>query len=365
MGSRTGTPGRTIAAAVVACGIVPTLAMPFLVLAAGGIGRSNGEACSAPADDGEAPTILGTSELDADALGAWWTDQGRGQPAGLDVTVAQLSTLYIQEGRAEGVRGDLAFAQAVHETGYFTSTDTALNNFAGIAHPDNARTGQAFASAETGVRAHIQLLKKYAAGNDAPLASPHVAPRAAARAVTWPDLARTWASDPDYWTKLSSLYQQILANSGASSRQAADPCQPDEPARPATRRLPGPPQLVTVRGITVDASIADQLEQLLAAAEANGLLLNGSGYRSHDRQIELRRAHCGTSNYAIYEMPSSQCSPPTARPGNSLHEQGLAIDFVNCSSRSTACHQWLAANAATYGLYNLPSEPWHWSTSGA
>jgi hypothetical protein len=364
MGSRTGTPGRTVAVAALACGIVPTLAMPFLVLAVGGIGRSNGEACSAPTAGDDAPTILGTSDLDADALGAWWTDQGRGQPAGLDVTVAQLATLYNREGQAEGVRGDLAFAQAVHETGYFTSTDTARNNFAGIAHPNGARTGQAFASPETGVRAHVQLLKKYAAGNDTPLNSPDVDPRAGAQATTWSDLTQTWASDANYWTKLSSLYQQMHIHAGAPGR-ATNLCHPDEPASPTTRGLAGRPELATVGGITVDTSIADELEQLLAAAEADGLLLNGSGYRSHERQIELRRAHCGPSDYAVYKMPSSQCSPPTARPGNSLHEQGLAIDFVNCSSRSTACHQWLAANAATYGFFNLPSEPWHWSTSGA
>jgi hypothetical protein len=123
--------------------------------------------------------------------------------------------------------------------------------------------------------------------------------------------------------------------------------------------------LTTVEGITVDSQIAPQVQQLVEGARRSGHQLTGTGYRSHERQIELRRQHCGTSNYAIYEMPSSQCSPPTARPGTSLHEQGLAIDFDNCSSRSTACHQWLAANAATYGFFNLPSEPWHWSTSGA
>ena len=32
-------------------------------------------------------------------------------------------------------------------------------------------------------------------------------------------------------------------------------------------------------------------------------------------QMELRRAHCGTSDYAVYQMPPSQCSPPTA-PGH-------------------------------------------------
>jgi probable HAF family extracellular repeat protein len=126
--------------------------------------------------------------------------------------------------------------------------------------------------------------------------------------------------------------------------------------------------LATVGGITVSTAIADELEALLAAAEADGFSLTGGGYRDNARQIELRRQNCGTSYYAIYEMPSSECSPPTARPGTSMHERGLAIDF-DCDgslirSRSSACFQWLADNAEDYGLYNLPSEPWHWSVDG-
>jgi probable HAF family extracellular repeat protein len=127
--------------------------------------------------------------------------------------------------------------------------------------------------------------------------------------------------------------------------------------------------LESVRGITVNADIADDIEGLLAAAEADGLVLTGYGHRDHARQIALRRAHCGTSYYAIYQMPAGKCSPPTARPGTSMHERGLAIDF-SCDgllirSRSNPCYQWLAANAASYGLYNLPSEAWHWSTNGS
>ncbi|MGI9596067.1 MAG: M15 family metallopeptidase [Acidimicrobiales bacterium] len=67
-------------------------------------------------------------------------------------------------------------------------------------------------------------------------------------------------------------------------------------------------------------------------------------------------------------MPSSQCRPPTARPGRSQHERGLAIDFTynggSISTRSNKGFKWLNANAATYGLKNLASEPWHWSTTG-
>jgi peptidoglycan hydrolase CwlO-like protein len=126
--------------------------------------------------------------------------------------------------------------------------------------------------------------------------------------------------------------------------------------------------LSTVRGITVASSIADNLAAMLDAADADGFSFSGGGYRDPSDQIAVRRANCGTSDYAIYEMPASQCSPPTARPGSSMHEQGLAIDFSwngrIIGSRSSPAYQWLARNAARYGFYNLPSEPWHWSTNG-
>ena len=127
--------------------------------------------------------------------------------------------------------------------------------------------------------------------------------------------------------------------------------------------------LQTVQGITVACSIAGQLDSMLSAASADGITLGGGGYRDSANQIALRRAHCGSSDYAIYDMSPSSCSPPTARPGQSMHEQGLAIDFTcnggrAISSRSSVCFQWLASNAGSYGFRNLPSEPWHWSVNG-
>ena len=121
--------------------------------------------------------------------------------------------------------------------------------------------------------------------------------------------------------------------------------------------------------ITVASSIAGSLQSMLNAASSSGINLCGGGYRSSDGQIQTRMNNCGTSYYAIYEMPASQCSPPTARPGQSMHERGLAIDFT-CNgggvigSHSSPCFQWLAGNASGYGFYNLPSEPWHWSSNG-
>lgn len=142
-----------------------------------------------------------------------------------------------------------------------------------------------------------------------------------------------------------------------------------EPTGPVVKPpIVGAGSLVTVGGITVNASIAGNLQSLLAAASASGITLGGTGWRDPAQQIALRRQHCGTSDYAIYQMPPDSCRPPTAIPGRSKHEQGLAVDFT-CNgqiiqSRSSACFQWLAANAGSYGFANLPSEPWHWSNDG-
>jgi hypothetical protein len=137
-----------------------------------------------------------------------------------------------------------------------------------------------------------------------------------------------------------------------------------------TRPIPSVarPPLATVGGITVNAAIADQLRGLLDAAMADGVFLGGYGYRDVSNQIALRRQNCGSSDHAVWDMAPDQCSPPTARPGTSMHERGLAIDFsVNgrfINSRSDAAFLWLAANAGRFGFANLPSEPWHWSNDG-
>ena len=144
------------------------------------------------------------------------------------------------------------------------------------------------------------------------------------------------------------------------------------PSKAPSKRLAGAPatglDIVSVSGIQVARQIATNVEALLAAAQADGIGLGGWGYRSHAKQIALRKSHCGPTHYDIYEKPSSQCSPPTATPGKSLHEKGLAIDITyggsTIKSRTSPAFQWLAQNAGRFGLFNLPSEPWHWSVNG-
>ncbi len=133
----------------------------------------------------------------------------------------------------------------------------------------------------------------------------------------------------------------------------------------------------TFRGtdLVVDKSIADNVRALLRDAHADGFNFYGFGWRSHLRQHELRLIndcpdgwiHTANENPFMFASPS-RCRIPTARPGTSNHETGQAIDF-RCKgrlirSRSDVCYQWLARNASKYYLFNLPSEPWHWSVNG-
>lgn len=129
-----------------------------------------------------------------------------------------------------------------------------------------------------------------------------------------------------------------------------------------------PIRICTAGPWTVDTTIAPQIAALHAAASAAGVNLGGGGYRSNAEQIATRRANCGPTDYDIYDKPASQCSPPTARPGMSRHEWAQALDITSngvlIRSRNNPAFQWLNANAGNYGLSNLPSEPWHWSTNG-
>jgi len=121
--------------------------------------------------------------------------------------------------------------------------------------------------------------------------------------------------------------------------------------------------------IQVHKDIEEQTRSLYELAFSQDINLGGWGFRTTDRQIELREAHCGDSTYDIWLKPASECSPPTARPGFSKHEQGRAIDFQwnggSIGPRSGTPFRWLAANAPQFGFVNLPSEPWHWSDGTA
>lgn len=147
--------------------------LPLLSLAAAGAqDRVVGllQLGGSPAHRAADPTlsILGPSRLTAPQLASWLTTPAGG---GLEPgRASELATAYIEEGAAVGVRGDVAVAQAVLETGGFRFTGS--NNFAGIGHCDSCPRGFAYPTLREGVRAQVQLLRAYADRNLDPATLP-------------------------------------------------------------------------------------------------------------------------------------------------------------------------------------------------
>lgn len=139
-------------------------------------------------------------------------------------TVKALPELYLLEGAAENIRGDIAFAQSLLETGNFKFTDTAVtpdqNNFCGMGVTAKGEKGNSFPSPEVGIRAQIQHLKAYA--NKAALKGECVDPRfqyverSCAPYVEWlgqkeNPKGKGWASGEEYGKKILSILSKIMS----------------------------------------------------------------------------------------------------------------------------------------------------------
>src|SRR5207245_1811221 len=64
-------------------------------------------------------TVMGDSVLTGEQIAAWFKARGAHYQLSGDTTIAQLADLFVEEGKAEHVRGDIAFAQSILETGSF------------------------------------------------------------------------------------------------------------------------------------------------------------------------------------------------------------------------------------------------------
>ncbi|MEW8958934.1 MAG: stalk domain-containing protein [Moorella sp. (in: firmicutes)] len=190
-------------------------------------------------------TIMGKATVTADQLKAWMARETpriaekmrREYGREMLPIPGDLAELYIKIGAEYGVRGDLAFAQAVKETGYFQFTGSVKpeqNNYCGLWATSQPLTGQeslngaepsavslqpgfygaTFASPEIGVEAHIQHLYAYATKAPLPpgktLYDPrfNLVPRGSAQ--KWVELNARWAVPGttygqsiilDYWLK--------------------------------------------------------------------------------------------------------------------------------------------------------------------
>ena len=139
-------------------------------------------------------------------------------------TVLDMIPLYISEGEAEGVRGDIAFAQSCLETGNFTFSGSAVNlkqnNFCGLGVTQRGKTGLSFDTPQLGIRAQIQHLKAYASTDRLRnvLADPRFryVKRGCAPYVEWlgqkeNPQGKGWAAGEKYGEKILSILKAIVS----------------------------------------------------------------------------------------------------------------------------------------------------------
>ncbi len=173
--------------------------------------------------------IMGTAEADAQQMRACLlmmnpdaTEEMLGLPA-----------IYLEEGAAEGVRGDIAFAQACLETGWFrfpppTAVTYEQYNFCGMGVTSTGMTGNSFETPREGIRAQIQHLKAYATTDD--LVNECVDPRfekvhrGCAPYVEWLGIQENpqgygWAAGADYGPHILNILDEILRADAAPAEQ--------------------------------------------------------------------------------------------------------------------------------------------------
>jgi hypothetical protein len=116
--------------------------------------------------------------------------------------------------------------------------------------------------------------------------------------------------------------------------------------------------------LTIAQTVGPDLRRLIDAAKQDEIKLGGGGYRSPAAQVRLRKAHCGPTIIDVFVKSPSRCSPPTALPGSSAHERGVAVDFTvngRAITKGTAAYRWLRKHGVEFHFAQTePSEPWHW-----
>ena len=145
-------------------------------------------------------------------------------------SVLNMVPLYLSEGAAEGVRGDIAFAQSCLETGNFGFAGSAVtldqNNFCGMGVTANGMKGNSFSTPQLGIRAQMQHLKAYASTE--PLKNECIDPRfkyvarGCAEVVEWlgqkeNPQGKGWATGAGYGAKIVTILKAILATAGGTA----------------------------------------------------------------------------------------------------------------------------------------------------
>ena len=115
-------------------------------------------------------TISGSSQTTVKQMVRHYSLSGKSYPSQIYGSkgarnLEQFCQIYYEEAEAEGIRAEVAFCQAMKETGWLQfggDVKASQCNFAGIGATGGGVSGATFSDVRTGVRAHIQHLKAYA-----------------------------------------------------------------------------------------------------------------------------------------------------------------------------------------------------------
>ncbi len=172
--------------------------------------------------NGTATAIRGQPVLGSEEMSRWFIGT-RGNRSRATVPMPELAGYYVEEGSSENIRGDIAFAQSVLETGGFRFPDGGQvapsdNNFAGMGACDSCASGRSYPSARIGVRGQMQLLRVYAQPGlrNSMLGNPAVDPRLdthylKGKVQTWSGLTGTWATARAYGDRIIEIYSEMLS----------------------------------------------------------------------------------------------------------------------------------------------------------
>ena len=131
---------------------------------------------------------------------------------------SELPPIYLEIGKRYGIRGDIAFAQMLKETGYFRfggDVRKEQNNFAGIGAIGDGSSRASFKTMEEGVIAHIQHLYAYCTTKPVLAGETVVDPRFhlvnRGSAPTWEALNGKWAvPGTNYGQEIVSIHQKVM-----------------------------------------------------------------------------------------------------------------------------------------------------------
>ncbi len=144
-------------------------------------------------------------------------------------------------------------------------------------------------------------------------------------------------------------------------------------------------ETAAVEGYLFDARAAGALEEMLAAARADGMELHiTSAWRSRATQAQLYENRVYRFQLEGYSREEAEEAGATvvARPGTSEHELGLAVDLITDDYRSLdegfaelPEYAWLLEHCAEYGfvqrypvdksdITGIIWEPWHYRYVG-